>query len=169
MDRRPRAEGVRLMAAAAHLPGIALVLLLWPKWRSVRLVRYHATLALGLQGLCLGLLLAGSLLTSLLGNLPGLGLGFSLMMGLLNVVALMGWTVLAALGAYGGYQGQRTVLPLLSAWAEQASNRRAGERVEAPRPPIAPPPPSPVQPLWADNESPMDADEDDEEAFRPRL
>lgn len=163
MDRRPRAESVRLMAAAAHLPGIAVVALLWPRWRSVRLVRHHAFLSLGLQGLTLGLLFAGSLMSGLLSGL-GLGLGLYLTMavGLLNLLAMLGWTGLSAYAAYGAYQGERTALPLVGAWADGASRRStkaplaqansAPPLAQAPGgspPPVGfTPPPPPTEPTW---------------------
>lgn len=148
------------MAAACHLPGIAVGILLWPRWRSVRLVRYHATLALGLQGMCLGLLWGGSLVASLLGQLPGLGLGFNLAVGVLNVVAMLGWTALSGWAAWGAYQGERSPVPFLGPWAE--ARLTPAPRSPRPSPPEPGPPPAPRSELAVGPEEAWD-----EQAFRP--
>jgi hypothetical protein len=122
-DRRPRAEGVRLWAAAAYVPGVAPCLLLARRHREVRLVAFHAYMALGLQGGAALLLVTGSLISAVLGPLPLVGLALNLAVGLAFVGVLCGGVALAGLGAWAAYEGTYTRVPLLADWAWRRVNR----------------------------------------------
>jgi uncharacterized membrane protein len=116
MDYRPRAEGVRITAAAAYLPFVAIVLLLRRKHRDVRLVRFHAYQALGLAGVLFASMLVATIASTLLGSLPGLGFLVNLIVGLIYVVLLLGFTGLAFYAAVMAYQGNYTSIPILTDW-----------------------------------------------------
>lgn len=116
MDYRPRAEGVRLTAAAAYLPFVAIALLLQRKHRDVRLVRFHAYQALGLAGGLFMAMMASTIASVLLGSVPGLGFLINLIVGLAFVVLLVGFTGITFYGAYMAYQGNYTSIPVLTDW-----------------------------------------------------
>lgn len=133
MDYRPRAEGVRLTAAAAYLPFVAIVLLLLRRHRDVRLVRFHAYQALGLAGALFACMLVGSIASSLLGTLPGLGFLINLLVGVFFVVLLVGFTALTFYAAIMAYQGNYTSIPLLTDWVWlQVNGPKGPEALEEP-------------------------------------
>ena len=116
MDYRPRAEGVRLTAAAAYLPFVPIVLLLQRKHRDVRLVRFHAYQALGLAGALFGAMMVCTIASILLGAVPALGFLINLIVGLSFVVLLLGYAGVAFYGAYMAFQGNYTSIPVLTDW-----------------------------------------------------
>lgn len=134
MDYRPRAEGVRLTAAAAYLPFVAIALLLQRKHRDVRLVRFHAYQALGLAGALFAGMLIASIASTLLGEIPGLGFLINLLVGLAFMALLVGFTALAFYGAYMAYQGNYTSFPVITDWVwKQVNAPQAGvEELEIP-------------------------------------
>ncbi|MEB3329856.1 MAG: hypothetical protein VKQ33_11545 [Candidatus Sericytochromatia bacterium] len=132
-DRRPRTEAVRLLAAATYLPGVAPFVLLSPRRREIRLLAFHAFMALGLQAGAALLLVLGSGLSALLGALPGIGLALNLTVGVGFLLVIGGGVVLAGQGAWAAYAGTYTRVPGLAGWAWRRVNAaapppRAGRR-----------------------------------------
>ena len=116
MDYTPRAETVRLLAMAAYLPLVSVVLLARAKYRDVRLIRFHAYQAIGLMIWLVLMLLLGSILSTLFGSLPGVGLWINMGVGLLFMGTLVGVTGLGVYGAAMAYQGNYTSVPILTDW-----------------------------------------------------
>lgn len=116
MDYTPRAETVRQLAMAAYLPLVQVFLLINPKYRDVRLIRFHAYQAIGLFVWMLLMLLLGSMLATLFGGLPGVGLMINMGVGLLFVATLVGCTGVAVYCAAMAYQGNYTQVPVLTDW-----------------------------------------------------
>ena len=144
MDYTPRAETVRLLAFAAYLPVVAVLLLARPKYRDVRLIRFHAYQAIGLVIWLVLMLLLGSILSTLFGSLPGLGLWINMGVGLLFMLTLIGCTGLAIYGAAMAYQGNYTSVPILTDWVwtqvngsgrPVAPKKRPARRKRRPAPP----------------------------------
>jgi uncharacterized membrane protein len=162
MDYTPRAETVRQLAMAAYLPFVAFWLLARPKTRDIRLIRFHAYQAIGLMIWMLLMLLLGSILSTLFGGLPGVGLLINMAVGLLFVLALIGCTAVAVYGAVMAYQGNYTGVPILTDWVWIQVNgsgrpvappkKRPAKRRRRPTPEeqieeaIIPPPPPPPPP-----------------------
>lgn len=139
MDYRPRAEGVRLTAAAAYLPFVALVLLLQRKHRDVRLIRFHAYQALGLAGALFALMLVGSITSTLLGELPGLGFMINLIVGVFFLLLLVGFTAVTFYAAVMAYQGNYTSFPVITDWVwSQVNAAEPPAEIEIPAPPPDP-------------------------------
>lgn len=140
MDYRPRAEAVRLTAAAAYLPLVAIVLLLQRKHRDVRLVRFHAYQALGLAGVLFACMLVGSIASTLLGDLPALGFVINLIVGVFFMLLLIGFTALTFYAAAMAYQGNYTSFPVLTDWVWSQVNgvRPPAEEQAEPPPPTEP-------------------------------
>jgi uncharacterized membrane protein len=116
MDYTPRAETIRLLAMASYLPIVPFVLLAQRRYRDIRLIRFHAYQAIGLL-IWLGLtLLGGSIVSTLFGALPALGILINLGVGVLFTLGLLGSTVLGFYGAYQAYQGNYTSIPILTDW-----------------------------------------------------
>lgn len=128
LDRRPRAEGVRLLAAACYLPGVAPILLAQRRHREIRLLHFHACAAIGLQGLTLLGVTAAVAVSALLGELPGADLGLNMLVGLGIVLLLCMGCWLSFAGAWAGYAGTYTRVPLLADWAWQRVNHGAPAR-----------------------------------------
>lgn len=116
MDYVPRQETIRLLAAAAYLPTVPLFLLANRRYRDVRLIRFHAFQAIGLILMLVLLLLAGSIVSTLLGSLPGLGELINMAVGLGFVIALLGSAGVAFYGAAMAVQGNYTRIPILTDW-----------------------------------------------------
>lgn len=132
MDYTPRAETVRQLAMIAYLPIVAPCLLLQAKYRDVRLIRFHAYQAIGLFVWLLLMLLLGSILSTLFGSLPGVGLMINMAVGLLYMVTLLGCTGVAVYGAAMAYQGNYTQLPVLTDWVWSQVNG-SGRALAAPK------------------------------------
>ena len=116
MDYTPRAETVRQLAMAAYLPLVAVFLLISAKHRDVRLIRFHAYQAIGLFFWMLLMLLLGSILSTLFGSLPGVGLMINMAVGVLFILSLVGCTAVAVYCAAMAYQGNYTQVPVLTDW-----------------------------------------------------
>jgi hypothetical protein len=116
MDYTPRAESVRHLAMAAYLPFVAVFLLARAKTRDIRLIRFHAYQAIGLMIWLVLMLFLGSILSTLFGGLPGVGLTINLAVGVLFLVSLIGCTGVAVYGAVMAYQGNYTGVPVLTDW-----------------------------------------------------
>ncbi|HEY9721383.1 MAG TPA: hypothetical protein V6D47_05190 [Oscillatoriaceae cyanobacterium] len=116
MDYTPRSEQVRLLAMAAYLPLVGFFLLLGRRFRDVRLLRFHAYQGIGLYFLLLLIFLLSSLISTLLGGLPEIGLFINMLVGLLLVASLLAATVIGFYGAVMAYQGNYTGVPLLTEW-----------------------------------------------------
>lgn len=164
MDYTPRAESVRLTAMAAYLPLVAFFLLASPKHRDVRLIRFHAYQSIGVLAWMALMLLAGSVISTLFGGLPGLGLLINMGVGLIYMLALIGGASVGTYGAVMAYQGNYTSIPVLTDWVWIQVNgsgrpqqpvpgkKRPVKRKRRPRPeddgaeaivpPLPPPPPS---------------------------
>lgn len=122
LDRQPRSDEVRLLAALAYVPLVAVFLLFAKKGQEVRLVRFHAIQALALGGLLLVGLLAVSVGSGLLGLLPVLGLWLNVVLGLVIVGMLLLAVGISFHGAWTAYQGAYTRFPWLTAWVWQRVN-----------------------------------------------
>jgi uncharacterized membrane protein len=160
MDYTPRAETVRMLAVAAYLPLVAFFLLAQPKHREVRLIRFHAYQAIGIFIWMILMLLLGSILSTLFGGLPGVGLLINMGVGMLFVTALVGGTGIGLYGAVMAYQGNYTGVPILTDWvwiqvngsgrAAPPTKKKAVRKRPRPRPDdqiaetIVPPPPPPT-------------------------
>ena len=116
----PRAATVRVLSSLGYLPPVAIALLLMPRYRIVRHVRFHALQSLMLMGFMIGgaILLAWS--GAILGNLPGIGFMLLSLCGLaisLWMLLMLGYAVYGAIAAY---QGRTTRIPgvsrLLRVW-----------------------------------------------------
>ncbi len=139
MDYRPRAEGVRLSAAAAYLPFVAIALLLQRKHRDVRLVRFHAYQALGLTGTLFACMLVGSIASTLLGELPGLGFLINLIVGVFFMLLLIGFTAVTFYAAVMAYQGNYTSFPVLTEWVwARVNGPQPADDLVLPEPPPEP-------------------------------
>jgi hypothetical protein len=132
MDYTPRAETIRQLAAAAYLPFVALVLLAQRRYREVRLVRFHSYQAIGIAIALLLTLLAGSLVSTLFGNLPGLGFLINMGVGLVILGGMVLAIALAFYGAVMAYQGNYTSVPILTEWVWLQVNGN-GRKTEPPR------------------------------------
>lgn len=163
MDYTPRAETVRQLAMAAYLPLVAPFLLLQAKYRDVRLIRFHAYQAIGLFVWMLLMLLLGSMLATLFGGLPGVGLMINMAVGLLFMVTLIGCTGVAVYCAAMAYQGNYTQIPVLTDWVwiqvngsgrPVAPKKKPARKRRRPRPEdemqeiVIPPPPPPPEDDW---------------------
>lgn len=115
-DYTPRAENVRMLAMAAYLPLVGLVLLNLRAYREIRLIRFHSFQAIGLAIMLILLLLLGSVLSTLFGSLPGIGLLINMGVGALFAIGLLGTTVMAFYAAAMAYQGNYTNFPILTDW-----------------------------------------------------
>lgn len=105
-----------MLAMAAYLPLVGLILLNMRSYREIRLIRFHSFQAIGIGiGLILMLLL-GSVLSTLFGGLPGIGLLINMIVGGLFAIALLGSTALAFYGAAMAYQGNYTNFPIFTDW-----------------------------------------------------
>lgn len=129
MQRRPLSEDIRWVAAASYFFPIGVILLLLPRFREIRLVRYHSiqgTCLFGVTVLSLGLF---NLFTALIGSL--LGLGFLMFSGLIIIGMLVFSWFLMGISATAAYTGKTNRLPLVTPLA----NRIEGHfkrRAEAP-------------------------------------
>lgn len=116
MDYTPRSEQVRLLAMAAYLPLVGVFLILGRRYRDVRLVRFHAYQGVGLYFLLLLIFLLGSLISTLLGGLPEIGLFIDMLVGLGLVASLLFAIGVGFYGAAMAYQGNYTGVPILTDW-----------------------------------------------------
>lgn len=165
MDYTPRAESVRHLAMAAYLPFVAVFLLARAQTRDIRLIRFHAYQAIGLMLWLVLMLFLGSILSTLFGGLPGVGLAINMTVGLLFFVTLIGCTGIAVYGAAMAYQGNYTGVPILTDWVwiqvngsgraqPAAPKKRPAKRKRRPTPEeqiqeaIVPPPPPPPPTDW---------------------
>lgn len=158
MDYVPRQETIRLLAAASYLPAVPLFLLLNRRYRDVRLIRFHAFQAIGLILLLVLLLIAGSIVSTLLGSLPGLGELINMLVGLGFMIVLLGSAGVAFYGAAQAAQGNYTRIPILTDWVWAQVN--GSGRPQPPRKKRARKRPRPEEESW---EEPASASE--EEAF----
>lgn len=159
MDYIPRQETIRLLAAAAYLPAVPVFLLANRRYRDVRLIRFHSFQAIGIVIILVLMLLLGSILSTLLGSLPGLGDLINLAVGLLFVATLMGAAGVAFYGAAMAAQGNYTRVPVLTDWVWAQVNG-SGRAQPPPRKKRARKRPRPQEEAW---DSPAEASE--EEAF----
>lgn len=114
MTRRPVSTPVRALAASSYLFPVAIVLLLVPAYRQIRLIRVHALVSL-LLALCV------VAIVGLLGHVTVFEL--SLFVGLLLVVAISGYFGLASWGALCAYQGRDPTVPGLTGLARRVEKR----------------------------------------------
>ncbi len=116
MDHRPRAQGVRLLAFACYFPVVALFVLVARRFFDVRLLRFHAYQSLMCLTLVIGLLVLGGLFSSLTLWMPVAAFWLDLLIGMVYIALLCGYTGLAGHAAWVAYQGQYTRYPLLTDW-----------------------------------------------------
>jgi hypothetical protein len=155
MDHRPRAHSVRLLAFACYFPVVALFVLVARRFFDVRLLRFHAYQSLMCLTLVTGLLILGGLFSSLTLWMPAGAFWLDLLIGMVYIALLCGYTGLAGHAAWVAYQGQYTRYPLLTDWVwrcvhptarrlEPGRKRRARPAVaaasasEAPNSPVMP-------------------------------
>lgn len=101
----PRSTTPRMLAAMAYLLPVAVALLCMEDYRQIRLIRHHARLALWLNGTAVVGMALLSLLSALLGMLPGLGFPLLVLagLGLTGILCmLVGGSVWGALQAFQG-------------------------------------------------------------------
>ncbi len=122
MDYSPRAESVRLAAAAGYLPLVAFYLLAQRKHRDVRLIGFHAYQGIGTLTATGTLLVLGGVVSTLFGDLPGLGFLINMGVGFFYLAVMVGYVSFATYGAYTAYQGAYTSTPVLSDWAWRLVN-----------------------------------------------
>jgi predicted membrane metal-binding protein len=101
---------------------VAPALLIARRQREIRLVAFHAYMALGLQGAAVLLLVIASTLSAVLGSVPGLGLPLNLAVGLLILLVLCCGVALAGHGAWAAFAGTYTRVPVLADWAWRRVN-----------------------------------------------
>jgi hypothetical protein len=116
MDHRPRAHSVRLLAFACYFPVVALFVLVARRFFDVRLLRFHAYQSLMCLTLVTGLLILGGLFSSLTLWMPAGAFWLDLLIGMVYIALLCGYTGLAGHAAWVAYQGQYTRYPLLTDW-----------------------------------------------------
>lgn len=121
MQRRPLSDDIRWIAAASYFFPIGVILLLLPRFREIRLVRYHSiqgTCLFGVTVLTLGLF---NVFTALVGSL--LGLGFLMFSGLIIIGLLLFSWFLMGISATAAYNGKTNRLPLVSILASKIEGR----------------------------------------------
>ncbi|MNK62430.1 hypothetical protein D3C87_816100 [compost metagenome] len=120
MERRvPQAAPYRALASLCYLFPVAVAMLLLPQYRAVRLLRYHAVQSIALTALSTTFTLALSLVGTLLGPLPGVGITILLGTGLgMSGVIVVGLG-LATYAAVLAYDGRLTRIPLLDRWVRR--------------------------------------------------
>ncbi|MBI6545483.1 MAG: hypothetical protein HY692_01735 [Cyanobacteria bacterium NC_groundwater_1444_Ag_S-0.65um_54_12] len=110
--RRPVSLPVRALAASAYLAPIAILLLLLPAYRQIRLIRLHSLVSV--------LLTVGMLvIVLLLGSLHGLPFEFLILAGILLSGAILIFSGCAIWGAASAYQGRSPGIPLLTLLARR--------------------------------------------------
>lgn len=120
MERRvPQAAPYRALASLSYLTPVAVVLLLLPQYRAVRLLRYHSVQSLALSGLTVALIVALGLLGTLLGPIPRIGMPILLLTGIGISLVMLGAFGVAAYAAVLAYDGRLTRLPVLDRWVRR--------------------------------------------------
>lgn len=128
----PRSTSARALACLAYLPPVALVLLVSPEHRGIKLIRQHSLQSLILSvGSLLGAVLLGWGGT-LLGALPGVGLFMLSATGLLISLWMLAMLGLAIVGAIAGYQGKYLRIGGISALVKNLERKLGPSRMGDP-------------------------------------
>ncbi len=120
MERRvPQAAPYRTLASLSYLVPVAVVMLLLPQYRAVRLLRYHAVQSVALTVLTTFLIVALGILGTLLGPIPRVGMTVLLMTGLGISAVMLASLGVTAYAAVLAYDGRVTRLPVLDRWVRR--------------------------------------------------
>ncbi|MEB3284671.1 MAG: hypothetical protein VKN33_05250 [Candidatus Sericytochromatia bacterium] len=127
-DRKPRSEGIRLIAALCYVPPVAALLLLSRRHRDIRLVRFHAVQSTGVMALTVLGLILGNVLSSVFTLLPSGAFWSNFFVGLLILLLFLLAAALLFYGAFEAYQGNYTRIPFLTNWAWSMLGAPSGAR-----------------------------------------
>lgn len=121
MTRRPVSTPVRALAAFSYLLPVAIVLLVMPAYRQVRLIRVHALASLILGSIC-------GFVVLLFGALRPGSLEAALLVGVVISAALTICFGFSVWGAIWAYQGKPPPAPGVKLLAERLEKRLAPHR-----------------------------------------
>ena len=118
-QRRPQSPGYRILACLCYLPPVAIAILLQKQYQSIRLLRFHAVQSLTLFVATLALCVLVGFVSSILGNIPFVGMGILMMTGLGISALMVGGVSVATYAAIVAYDGRLTRLPIVNRQVRQ--------------------------------------------------
>jgi fatty acid desaturase len=112
VDRRPRAQTVRLVSAFAYCPLMTFVIWGWPDFRRVKFIRVHVQNALRAQLMLVGAIVVGGVVSALANILGSLSFFVNLLIGLGYLLTFLLWILISGFQAFRAFQGDRPALDI---------------------------------------------------------
>lgn len=126
----PRSAPYRALAAMCYLLPVAVLMIILPSYREVRLLRIHAIQSMLLATLSVAGTVAIALSGTVLGRLPWVGMSVLMLTGLLICIWILLVVAYASAAAVAAYQGKSLRIPFVDRWVRHW-NREMESRIPA--------------------------------------